>query len=92
MEEYLGEFLNKRARGYLAGLSTPVYSIDSKLYPTNIASNKKYIQNYDVTYIDDAGHFLMLEKPALFNETLDRIVKNWTKSREFRGHDELARV
>lgn len=80
MEEYMGEFLNKRVTGYFAELDVPVYSIDSKLYPTNIKSNKKHIKNYDVTFIEDAGHFLMLEKPIIFNKTLDQIVEEWVKS------------
>jgi pimeloyl-ACP methyl ester carboxylesterase len=80
MEEYMGEYLNGSVRNYFADINIPLYSIDSKLYPTNVKSNKKYIQNYNVTFIEDAGHFLMLEKPAAFNETLDRIVEGWVKS------------
>lgn len=79
MEEYLGEFLDKRVTGHFAGLNVPVYSIDSTLFPTNVKSNKKHIKNYNVTFIEDAGHFLMLEKPAAFNEALDQIVEGWVK-------------
>ncbi len=80
MEEFLGEYQKGRVTDYFAHISVPIFSINSKIYPTNVKTNKKYIKNYNVTFIDDAGHFLMLEKPIVFNETLDRIVEGLVQS------------
>jgi pimeloyl-ACP methyl ester carboxylesterase len=76
----MGEYQKGRVAGYFASISVPIISINSKLYPTNVKSNKRYIKNYNVTFIEDAGHFLMLEKPIVFNKTLDGIVKELVKS------------
>lgn len=41
---------------------------------TNIAGNKRYA-DYEVIFVPDAGHFLMLERPAAFNRALARWVR-----------------
>ncbi|MBT3181457.1 MAG: alpha/beta hydrolase [Deltaproteobacteria bacterium] len=80
MEEFMGEYQKGRITGYFTNINVPIFSINSKLYPTNIKSNKKYIKNYNVTFIEDAGHFPMLEKPIAFNKALDQIVSGWVQS------------
>ena len=42
---------------------------------TNIAANRKY-GDYDVVFVDDAGHFLQLERPQEFNQDLSRWVNS----------------
>ena len=56
-------------------VTVPVVSINAKLWPTNPDANKKYIQTYDLFYIEDAGHFPMLEKPKEFNSILTKVLE-----------------
>ncbi|CAH7256787.1 Biotin synthesis protein bioH [Vibrio chagasii] len=39
-------------------------------------ANKKHIKDYSIYYIEDSGHFPMLEQPQQFNATLMKAVKS----------------
>ncbi|MDN3615767.1 alpha/beta hydrolase [Vibrio gallaecicus] len=43
---------------------------------TNSAENKKHIKDYSIYYIEESGHFPMLEKPNEFNKILWEAVKS----------------
>ena len=50
----------------------PIRAINA--YATNIGANRQYSQDYDAWRMEDAGHFLMLERPREFNELLGRVI------------------
>jgi len=63
----------------LKDVKVPVRCINSAggyLYftPTAINTNQKYA-DYDAVSIPDVGHFIMLEKPAEFNQKFRELVK-----------------
>ena len=39
-------------------------------------ANKKHIKDDSLYYIEDSGHFPMLEQPDQFNETLMKTIKS----------------
>ncbi len=47
----------------------------AELWPTAVDANREHIESFDVTIIENVGHFLMLEKPVLFNRELRRVIK-----------------
>jgi pimeloyl-ACP methyl ester carboxylesterase/uncharacterized glyoxalase superfamily protein PhnB len=53
----------------LAGARVPVRCINAVQPPTNVAGNRRHA-DFDVRYVEDCGHFVMLERPAAFNEAL----------------------
>ena len=67
---YLGQFVNGETSEIFKALTIPVVTINARLWPTNIEANKNHIQTYTNFYIEDTGHFPMLERPAAFNKRL----------------------
>ena len=69
---YLGQYVNGEAATVFKDITIPVLSINAKLWPTAPLENKKHIKNYYLFYIEDTGHFPMLEKPEEFNMLLEK--------------------
>lgn len=58
----------------LSETKIPIRSINSDLFPTQIDINRRHIADYDVHVLEGLGHFPHLEQPALFNQTLERVL------------------
>lgn len=67
---YMGQYVNGEARDVLENITIPVVSINARLWPTNSDANRKHIQTYNLFYIEETGHFPMLERPKEFNTIL----------------------
>lgn len=67
---YMGEYVNGQALEVIKRIDVPVVSINARLWPTKAEANRTHIQTYRLFYIEETGHFPMLEKPAEFNRIL----------------------
>ncbi len=73
---YLEQYVSGEAAIVFEDITIPVVSINARLWPTAPAENRKYIQNYELTYIEGTGHFPMLEKPEEFNILLQKAISS----------------
>ncbi|PSU36434.1 alpha/beta fold hydrolase [Photobacterium lutimaris] len=73
---YLGQYVSGEARRVYESVNVPVVLVNARLWPTNSEENKKHIKDYSIYYIEDSGHFPMLEKPNEFNKTLMEAIKS----------------
>jgi pimeloyl-ACP methyl ester carboxylesterase len=78
-KEYVQKFENKGIANLFKEVKVPVRCINADLWPTNPEVNRKYIANYNVVFMKNAGHFIMLERPAEFNKLLDSSIKEILK-------------
>ncbi len=82
---YLGQFVNGEAASVFKDITIPVISINARLWETKPGENRKHIKNYKLFYIEESGHFPMLEKPEEFNvllkKSLNAIKLSATKNR-----------
>ncbi len=67
---YFSQYVSGESAKVFEGINAPVASINARLWPTNFAGNNKHIKKYKLDYIEETGHFPMLEKPKVFNEHL----------------------
>jgi pimeloyl-ACP methyl ester carboxylesterase len=75
------DFPNLDLKKLLASAGVPIRAINAKppfAPPTTIETNRKYA-DYDAVLMDDAGHFLQLERPREFNDNLARLVATLAK-------------
>ena len=72
---YLGQYVHGEVVEVFRDITIPVLSINARLWPTNLNANKKYIKTYDLFYIEETGHFPMLEKPKAFNSILTKVLE-----------------
>lgn len=67
---YMGQYINNEASQVFEDIRVPVVSINARLWPTSPDENKQHIKSYKLFYIEETGHFPMLEKPKEFNTLL----------------------
>ncbi|MGQ1786505.1 MULTISPECIES: alpha/beta fold hydrolase [unclassified Saccharicrinis] len=67
---YIEQYVNSEAIQVFESITIPVVSINARLWPTNTQENKRHIKNYKLFYIEETGHFPMMEKPEEFNKLL----------------------
>ncbi len=82
---YLGQYVSGEAATVFRDITMPVVSINARLWPTAPEENRKHIKNYQLFYIEETGHFPMLEKPEAFNVLL----KNALDLIESRSHKNI---
>jgi pimeloyl-ACP methyl ester carboxylesterase len=58
----------------LAAVRVPVRYINASGFPTNPEVNMKYQPDFSGVIVQDVGHFLMMERPEVFNELLRQVV------------------
>jgi len=73
---YLGQYVNGDAATVFEDITVPVVSINARLWPTAPEENRKHIANYQLFYIEETGHFPMLEKPEEFNALLKKALNS----------------
>ena len=85
MKNYFSLYVGAQFSQTFDSFDKPVISINSRLWPTNANGNQKAIKNYQLTYIEDVGHFPMLEKPEEFNLLLNQAIEtiNSTQGNKF---------
>ena len=73
-------YLEQQASGKTAAIfeeiTIPVISINSRLWPTAPEENSQHIRNYRLFYIEETGHFPMLEAPQAFNSILRKSLES----------------
>ncbi|WP_199611499.1 alpha/beta fold hydrolase [Flocculibacter collagenilyticus] len=73
---YLGQYVSGESYRIYKSITVPVVLVNARLWPTDSAENKKHIKDYSIYFIEDSGHFPMLEKPDEFNKVLLEAVKS----------------
>ncbi len=66
----------------LKKLDIPVRTVSSTIRPTNVEKNRTVVPDFQVDFIDNVGHFPMLEKPEMFNRVLARVIGEMTSETE----------
>ncbi|EGU54182.1 alpha/beta hydrolase fold protein [Vibrio orientalis CIP 102891 = ATCC 33934] len=67
---YLGQYITGESYRVFESINVPVVLVNARLWPTDSKANKKHIKNYSIYFIEDSGHFPMLEQPESFNQLL----------------------
>ncbi len=62
----------------IARLRVPAATINGDRIPTDVPALRKAKPGFEVTILEDTGHFLMMERPAAFERELRRIVDRWS--------------
>lgn len=73
--DMFSDYLRGGEAKLLEDVKVPVRCINARLWPTDEAANRRHIALYSVVYMDDVGHFLMLEKPKEFNRLLEEEIR-----------------
>lgn len=58
----------------LKGLTIPIYSINSRMFPIDVQANQELYPAFEVKFMEGVGHFVQLEDPRTFNRILSGII------------------
>ena len=58
----------------LEGLDIPIYSINSRMFPIDVETNRQLYPEFEVRFIEGVGHFVQLEDPVAFNRVLKSLL------------------
>src|SRR5688572_18623779 len=69
----------QRARAFdlkaaMRALRVPVHAINSEMNPTQLETNRKYVERFEVELLPGVGHWPMLEAPDTFGCALARVL------------------
>ena len=66
----------QREKVLMQQLTHKLYLVNSDMYPTQLDTLKKYCKSsVHVEYINGTGHYPMIESPAAFNRTLEKVIQ-----------------
>lgn len=71
----LRQFVDYEMGPALAAVKVPVRYINAPSYPTNPDVNMKYQPDFSGVIVEDVGHFLMMERPEVFNALLRQTIE-----------------
>ena len=66
----------------LPTIQAPISSINSSIHPVNIETMQRYTRAYNIVYMDDVSHFILMEDPKTFNDHLTLIINELTVEKE----------
>lgn len=72
---YLTRYFEGSVAPVFKEIDIPLYCINARLWPTNPEENKKHIKDYTLVYIENTGHFPMMENPEEFNAILKTTIE-----------------
>ena len=74
-----GNYQNNELIQALREVQVPIRCINSDMVPTNVEVAQKYSKSFEVKYMSNVGHFVMMEDPETFNRLLDETVSDLLK-------------
>lgn len=70
MEEMMSLFVSGESAAIFEEIKIPVVTVMGSLWPVNFEGNRKHMHSFDAIVLQNADHFLMIDKPEEFNRAL----------------------
>ncbi|WP_163323726.1 alpha/beta fold hydrolase [Draconibacterium mangrovi] len=75
MEEVLMQSVTGEAAEIFEDIHLPVIVVKGDLWPVDYEANRRHMKSYEVIEIENADHFLMLNRPDEFNQALKQAIE-----------------
>jgi pimeloyl-ACP methyl ester carboxylesterase len=70
-EEMMHQYLTGAAARIFDSITVPVVAVNGDLWPVNDEANRRHMRSFEAITLKDSDHFLMLDRPHLFNQALE---------------------
>jgi pimeloyl-ACP methyl ester carboxylesterase len=70
------EFLSYDLSQALEKATVPVWCISADYHPFDLEAARQHYPSFEVMFMSEVGHFVMLEDPVTFNRLLEEIIQN----------------
>jgi pimeloyl-ACP methyl ester carboxylesterase len=75
MREYLSQYITGEAAGIFDEVRVPVVDVNGQLEPVDYEANRRHMYSFDTIVIENADHFLMMDRPDEFNRALAKALE-----------------
>jgi len=75
MQEMMSQYVSGEAARIFDKVRVPVICVNGDLWPINYEANRRHMLSFDAVVIKGADHFLMMDRPAEFNQALQQAVQ-----------------
>ena len=69
-EEMMHQYLTGEAARIFDSIAVPVIAVNGDLWPVDAEANRRHMLSFEAITLKDSDHFLMLDRPHLFNQAL----------------------
>lgn len=73
-EELMHQYLTGEAARVFDSIAVPVIAVNGDLWPVDVEANRRHMRSFEVITLEDSDHFLMLDRPHLFNQALAKAI------------------
>lgn len=80
-EEMMDQYITGEAAQIFEQIHVPVICVNGDLWPIDFAANRRHMLSFDAIVIPKADHFLMLDKPYVFNQALEQAIHRIMRQR-----------
>lgn len=74
LEEMMRQHLTGDAARIFEQIPAPVVCVSGDLWPINAEANRRHMQSFEAVVLANSDHFLMLDRPYVFNQGLEQAV------------------
>jgi len=74
LEEMMQQYIAGDAAKIFEQIKAPVVCVSGDLWPINAEANRRHMQSFEAVVLPNADHFLMLDRPYVFNQGLEQAV------------------
>jgi pimeloyl-ACP methyl ester carboxylesterase len=75
IHEYLSQYITGEAAGIFDEIRVPVIDVNGELEPVDYEANRRHMYSFDTIVIENADHFLMMDRPDEFNRALEKAIE-----------------
>jgi pimeloyl-ACP methyl ester carboxylesterase len=74
MNDMMSQYITGEAAKIFDKLRIPVITVNGDSWPINFEANRRHMFSYDAIVLKEADHFLMMNRPAEFNQALEKAI------------------
>ena len=74
MNEMMSQYITGEAAKMFDKIRIPVVTVNGDLWPINYEANRRHMFSFDAIVLKEADHFLMMDRPAEFNQVLEKAI------------------
>lgn len=75
MNDMFLRYLTGEAATVFESIAVPVVCVNADLWPVNEEANKRHMKSFQAIVIKNTDHFLMMNKPEIFNPELEKAIR-----------------
>jgi pimeloyl-ACP methyl ester carboxylesterase len=77
MNEMLSQYVTGEAARTFNEIRVPVITVNGDQWPIDYEANRRHMSSFDAIVLEDADHFLMMNRPEDFNQALKPLNWKW---------------